>query len=86
MSETLGRRGPANPLVERGLVRLHSRKLGDEFKLRVARAAARARPSEVVLDGPAPVAVVLVELATRAEVLVRLATVKVVLVELSTDT
>ena len=56
-------------------------KLGDEFKLRVA----RARPSEV-LNGPALVAFVVAELATRAEVLVRLATVKVVLVELSTDT
>ena len=52
------------------------------MKLRVA----RARPSEKVLDCPAPVAVVLVELATRAEVLGRLAAVKVVLVELATDT
>ena len=69
-------------MVERGFVRLQSRKLGDELKLRVA----RARPSEKVLDGPAPVAVVLVELATRAEVLGRLAAVKVVLVELATDT
>ena len=63
------------------MARLRSRKLGDELKLRVARAG----PSEV-LDGPAPVAVVLVELATRAEVLGRLATVKVVLVQLATDT
>ena len=69
-------------MVERGFVRPRSRKLGDELKLSVA----RARPSEKVLDGPAPVAVVLVELATRAEVLGRLAAVKVVLVELATDT
>ena len=44
-----------------------------------------ARPSEVVLDGPAPVAVVLVELATRAEVLVRLATVEVETAEFPAD-
>ena len=68
-------------MVERGFVRLHSRKLGDELKLRVA----RARPSEV-LDGPALVAFVVAELAARAKVLGRLATVEVVLVELATDT
>ena len=45
----------------------------------------RARPSEKVLDGPAPVAVVLVELATRAEVLVRLATVEVETAEFPAD-
>ena len=62
------------------MARLRSRKLGDEFKLRVA----RARPSEV-LDGPALVAFVVAELAARAEVLVRLATVEVETAEFPAD-